>query len=60
MRWASALKKMYVLSITGALPVILGVLYIMRRNLLLGLSFLIMGISFSIALTYDHRNKKIK
>lgn len=54
-------KKMYVLSIIGVLPLILSVLYIMRGSLLLGLYFLIMGISSPIALTYvPKRNKKVK
>ena len=54
-------KKMYVLSIIGILPLILSVLYIMRGNLLLSLCFLIMGISFPIALAYvPKRNEKGK
>ena len=51
----SFLKKIYVLAVIGVMPVIAGILEIMRSNVLCGICLLAMGIATLIRLTYTPR-----
>jgi len=48
----SFLKKIYVLAVIGIMPVIAGILEIMRNNVLCGICLLAIGITTFIKLTY--------
>jgi hypothetical protein len=51
----SFLKKIYVLAVIGVMPVIAGILEIMRSNVLRGICLLAIGIITLIRLTYTPR-----
>ena len=48
----SFLKKIYVLAVIGVMPVIAGILEIIRNNVLCGICLLAIGITTFIKLTY--------
>jgi len=53
-------KKLYVMTVVGILPIIAGIISITKGDILSGLSLLIMGVSAPIALIYLPTKKKSK
>jgi hypothetical protein len=53
-------KKLYVITVVGILPIIAGIISITKGDILFGLSLLIMGVSVPIALIYPSTKNKSK
>ncbi len=53
-------KKLYVITVVGILPIIAGIISITKGDIIRGLSLLVMGVSAPIALIYPPTKKKSK